>query len=99
MSIKRIENKTEYLFMDIHGGGWQATLVKIIETNLKPHNLKTIVNKAGWHSSGSNITFEIEEVKYTIHLDEYDSISIKSTGDVNELEKVARIIDKKTANV
>ena len=92
----------KYLFLNIHGGGWESDLKKIINNIIKPEKIERELFKAGWHSSESEITFEKDGVQYKIYLDEYDSIEfypISENFNLKTVRELANILDSESKSI
>lgn len=102
MAINKIIDENgvvEFVFNDIFGGGWVHDIFAIIGGHICPEKIERKLNRAGWHSSDSEIFFVKNEYEYIVHLDETDSICIYSNDKecpVDFLEAFAKTIDEET---
>lgn len=85
-----------FYFLNIHGGGWEHDLMKIIVDSFYPERIERKLYKAGWHSSESEIIFIKNNVTYSVFLDEMDGIKFRAVSDnfnIDVTREFARILD------
>lgn len=96
--IEHIDDKgyPSFFYLNIHGGGWESDLMKIIVDKIYPEKIERVLHKAGWHSSETEILFVKNNITYSIYMDEMDGINFYPISDNFNLEiarEFAKIID------